>query len=61
MMNISKGNYYGLDTVGGRVWESIAEPKQVGELFDALVTEYTVDRATCEADVLRFLIETRSA
>jgi len=57
MMSIQKGNYYGLDTVGGRIWELIAEPRQVSELCDSLASEYEVDRTILEADVLRFLNE----
>lgn len=55
MMSIGQGNYYGLDSVGGRVWELIAQPRCVDDLCDQLVAEYAVDRTTCEADVLRFL------
>lgn len=55
MMNIAQGNYYGLDSVGGRIWELIAQPRRVNELCDDLMREYAVDRAACEADVLRFL------
>lgn len=57
MMSIEKGNYYGLDTIGGRIWELIVEPCTVNEVCDRLVAEFAVDRATCEADVLRFLNE----
>ncbi len=55
MMSIAQGNYYGLDSIGGRVWELIAEPCSVRELCDRLVVEFAVDRATCEADILCFL------
>jgi len=55
MMSITQGHYYGLDSIGGRVWELIAEPCSVRELCDRLVVEFAVDRAVCEADVLRFL------
>lgn len=55
MMNIEKGNYYGLDSVGRKIWEKIAQPQTVGALCDQLVLEYAVDRSTCEKDVLKFL------
>lgn len=57
MMSVQKGNYYGLDNVGGRVWDLIAEPRRVSEVVDALLAEYHVDQATCAADLLRFLGE----
>jgi hypothetical protein len=55
MMSVAQGNYYGLAGIGGRIWELIAEPRRVSEVCQALVAEYRVDRATCEADALRFL------
>lgn len=57
MMSIAQGHYYGLDDIGGRVWQLIAEPRRVSDLCERLVAEFAVDRATCEADVLRFLNE----
>ena len=55
MMSIAQGNYYGLDSIGGRVWDLIAEPRKVSDMCGLLIGEFAVDRATCEADVLRFL------
>jgi Coenzyme PQQ synthesis protein D (PqqD) len=57
MMNVEKGQYYGLDPVGSRVWELLERPVRVAELIDALTLKYDVDRATCERDVLAFLEE----
>jgi len=55
MMSVAQGNYYGLDAVGSRIWELIRQPCSVTALCDALLTEFDVDRATCEQDVLTFL------
>lgn len=55
MMSIEKGNYYGLDGIGTRIWQLIAEPVSVSKLCEILLTEFAVDRETCEADVLKFL------
>lgn len=55
MMSVEKGQYYGLDPVGSRVWELIEKPIKVSELIDALLLKYDVDRETCERDVLAFL------
>ena len=59
MMNVEKGQYYGLDPIGSRVWELIERPIRVSELIDALAPKYDVDRETCERDVLAFLEELR--
>ena len=55
MMSVEKGQYYGLDSIGSRVWELIGKPIKVSELIDALLLKYDVDRETCERDVLAFL------
>jgi hypothetical protein len=57
MMSVEKGQYYGLDPVGSRVWELIEKPIKVSELIDSLLLKYDVDRETCERDVLAFLEE----
>lgn len=55
MMSIEKGNYYGIDAVGARIWQIITEPHRVAEVCNQLMTEFDVDRATCEVDTLDFL------
>lgn len=57
MMSVEKGQYYGLDPIGSRVWELIEKPVMVAELIDVLLLKYDVDRETCERDVLAFLEE----
>ena len=57
MMSVEKGNYYGLDEVGSRIWALIETPCTLDELCDALAAEFDVERATCERDVTRFLEE----
>ena len=55
MMSVERGNYYGLDAVGSRIWELIETPSTVAALCDRLVAEYAVERGQCETDVLHFL------
>lgn len=55
MMSVDQGRYFGLDKIGSRIWNLIAEPCTAGALCDRLTREFPVDRATCEADVLGFL------
>ena len=55
LMNVETGKYYGLASVGARIWELLAEPMSVKAICDQLMSRYHVDRATCEADVLRFV------
>jgi hypothetical protein len=57
MMSVPRGLYYGLDAVGGRIWELLDTPRTVGEICIALSEEFEVDDETCRADVLGFVAE----
>lgn len=57
MMSIEKGQYFGLEPVGSRIWEMIEQPVSVTDLIDQLLTGFDVDRETCQRDVLAFLTE----
>lgn len=54
MMHVETGKYYGLVSVGAKIWALLDEPMTVQAICDRLMGQYRVDRATCEADVLRF-------
>jgi hypothetical protein len=47
--------YYGLNAVGGRVWELIQEPRNVSDVRDLLLAEYEVGADECLQEVLRLL------
>lgn len=55
MMDIEKGDYYGLDDIGSRIWTLAENPISVGEICAKLGEEYAVDADTCAADVLPFI------
>lgn len=55
LMSITNGAYYGMDKIGSRVWELIVQPRAVSAVVDQLLTEFEVDRPTCEQHVLAFL------
>jgi hypothetical protein len=57
LLELSRGVYYGLDEVGTRIWNLLAEGRSLEETVDVLVTEYDVDRARGAADVLRLVGE----
>tara|TARA_B100000029_G_C16874648_1_gene704360 strand:- start:14 stop:373 length:360 start_codon:yes stop_codon:yes gene_type:complete len=57
MMSIEKGQYYGLDDIGSRVWELINEPRSISSICDVLVSEFDVVRTECEHDMVEWLSE----
>lgn len=55
MMSVEAGAYYGLEQVGVRIWELIAEPITVDQMCVRLIDEYDVGADVCEAETLAFL------
>ena len=48
MMDLEKGQYFALNSVGSRIWEEIQSPVKISEVVNTLLSEYDVDRETCE-------------
>lgn len=55
MMRIESGKYFGLDSVGSRIWSLIAEPRRVSQVIDKLLGEYEVERRQCREETMEFL------
>jgi hypothetical protein len=55
ILNLKNSVYYGLDSVGARVWTLLQQPRSVGELRDTLLSEYDVEARRCEQDLLALL------
>lgn len=55
ILNTVKGIYFGLDAVGALIWASIQKPTPLHEVRDAVLKEYNVDAAVCEADLLALI------
>jgi hypothetical protein len=52
---------YSLNATGARVWDLIAEPVAVDMLCQSICQEFSVDRETCERDVVELLDGLRQA
>lgn len=52
---LRKGNYYGLDSVGARVWQLVQTPVAAREVGRTIAEEYHVSPDRCEADLLELL------
>lgn len=61
ILNLKSGVYYGLNEVGGRVWQLLQEPRTVAAIRDTLLEEYEVDRDLCDRDLLAVLQELATA
>lgn len=55
LLNLDKGEYYGLNIVGARAWALLAEPYGLGSLVEALLDEFDVQREVLQADLDVFL------
>jgi len=47
--------------VGARVWSLIEQPASLVAIRDTIMSEYEVDAATCERDILTFLNQMQAA
>ena len=57
MLNMDDGVYYGLNTVGAKIWNLIQEPKTVAEVLEVLLDEYDVKEKQCKNDLINLLQE----
>ena len=57
ILNLKDSVYYGLNEVGGRIWELIQEPNEVGDIVDSLLDEYDVERERCNREVVDLITE----
>jgi hypothetical protein len=55
ILNITSGVYFGLDSVGARVWELIKTPRSVDDVLSTLTGEYMVDYDQCKSDLFLFI------
>lgn len=57
LLDLRTQRYYGLDAVGARIWELLADDGRVDAVLERLLEEFEVDEAMLRADVERFLDE----
>ena len=55
VVNTDTGTYFGLDEVGTRVWELIAEHGSLQAVADRMREEFDVDPQRLEADLLQLV------
>lgn len=57
MMDIDSGNYFDVDSVGGRIWALLESPATLDGVCEALVAEYAVDPDVCRRETIGFIEE----
>jgi hypothetical protein len=57
ILNLKNGTYYGLDSVGARVWNLIQKPHTIANLTEILAAEYDVDALRLQSDLRELLRE----
>ncbi len=54
MMDIDSGHYFDVDSIGGRIWSLLDQPRSLEQICTVLAEEYDVDPATCQAQTAQF-------
>ena len=54
LLDLASGIYFGVDGVAKRIWESISEGQSLKQAAAVVVSEFEVDEAQAQADVLDF-------
>ena len=57
LMSLTQAAYYGMDATAQRIWNMIAQPTRVSDRCEQLISDYAVERTTCEQDVCAYLTE----
>ena len=57
LLDLDSGTYFGLDAVGGRVWDLLTGSATIAETIETMLAEFDVERDTLERDVLRLVNE----
>jgi hypothetical protein len=52
LLNLQSGKYFGLDSIGTRIWNLIAEHRTLPATYHTLLEEYDVDAERLKADLL---------
>jgi len=53
ILDLATGTYFGLDSVGARMWQLMGEGKTLAEICDAMLEEYEVSRDLLERDTVK--------
>ena len=55
LLNPTDWTYVHFNETAARIWEALEEPRTISGIIEALMRDYAVDRATCEAEAVQFV------
>ncbi len=55
LLNVETGIYFGLDSIGARIWALLVDGAGQAEILDRLLAEYDVEPAELRSDLSEFL------
>lgn len=55
MMDLDKGMYFSLNSVGSRIWDIIENPITIDQVVEILLSEYDIDKNECKETVVSFI------
>lgn len=60
ILDLATGTYFGLDPVGARIWQLMADGQTLDAICETLLDDYEVTRDVLEGDILRLTEELRA-
>lgn len=54
MADMQNDAYYGLDSIGSRIWQLLEEPRTLHEICQRLIEVYAVEESICQSEVVEF-------
>lgn len=57
MLDVVRGEYFGIGGIGPRIWQLLEHPQSLSELCETLCREFRIDPENCRSDTLVFIGE----
>ncbi len=59
ILNLANSTYYGLDSIGTKIWDLIQTPQTVAKVLEHLLEDYDVEKSECERTLFELLEDFR--
>ncbi|MDI1266249.1 MAG: PqqD family protein [bacterium] len=60
LLQLDRGRYFGLQTVGAAIWNGLAEPRPIADICDDVLAQFDVAPTVCKDHVIKFLTRLQS-